>query len=326
MRLFFATLTLAGLSAQASGDGLPSGPITGVLVDNEQRSIRPILGMVPGAAYAGDPSVREMDFAVAAPDGRAALVARDGSLFVVRRLDGQLPVWRQLGEEKPGGPASWSFDGKALAHVTRDGGRVDFWRGVDGPEPELAGNVDLTYFSEKILALAVGPEGAYAFATARSDAGNALYLLKPSQMPRLILTLDRPGKMLLTGDELFVADRGRHEVLRLANWDFSMQVNTVATAGHGVADPVGIALSKDRKTLFVASAENQMLVAVDARSGGAGRTLELDFQPSRLESLAGGAYLLLDNGIPGESPAQVVDVRTMRVFYLPVRAFVSAAD
>jgi hypothetical protein len=324
MRVSLTLPFWVSLAALSAADGGPSGPITGLLVDNAQRSIRPILGMVPGAAYAGDPAVRDMDFGVAAPDGRTALVSRDGSLYIVRRLDGALPVWRQLGDEKPGGPAGWSHDGKSLATVAGDAGHVDFWRKVDSDEPENAGKVDLTYFNETILALAVDSSAAFAFATTRSDAGGSLYLLKPGQMPRLVLTLEKPGRMLLTGDTLFVADRGRREVLRIANWDFSMQVATVATSGHGVADPVGIALSRDGKTLFVASAENRLLVAVEAGSGAGSRSLELDFTPTRLDALAGGAYLLLDNGVPGEAPAQVLDTRTLRVFYLPVRALASA--
>lgn len=326
IRLTEIALFVAASAVMLAADGGPSGPVSGLLVDNERRSIRPILGQTPGAAYAGDPSVREMDFGIAAPNGRMALVSRDGSLYIVRRLDGQLPVWRQLGDEKPGGPAGWSFDGKALATVSGDGGHVDFWRKLDSDDPENAGQVDLTYFTETILSLAVDSDAGFAFAATRSNAGGALYLLRPSQMPRLVLTLERPGRMLLTADALYVADRGRREVLRIADWDSSMQVAAVVTAGHGLADPVGIGLSGDGKTLYVASAENRLLVAVDARSGQSAAALELDFTPTRLDTLPGGAYLLLDPGVPGEAPAQILDTRTRRIFYLPVRPLAAPAD
>ncbi len=317
-------LPFAFFSLAFAGEAVSSGPLGGVLVDNESRMIRPIVGLTPGGAYAGSPAVREMDFGVASPDGTAALVGRDGWLYVVRRLDGARPVWRQLGEDKPEGPVAWSQDGKSLAMVTEGGKRVDLWRGLDTGDPQKAGSIDFTYFDETITALAVDSEAQFAFAAARHEGGGTVFLLKAGEIPRPLLDVGRPGRLLLTGTALYVADRGRSEVLRLSDWDQSPKIATVATPGHGLADPVGIALAPNGEVLFVASAGSRQVAALDAETGAVRHVRELDFRPRSLEPLSRGAYLLLDSGVPGESPAQVMDSRTFQVFFIPVSALPAA--
>lgn len=321
MRIFPLLFVTAASIGAFAGEMGNSAPVTGILVADDSRSIRPILGMVPGAAYAGQPSVSDADFAVAAPGGHTALVSRDGNLYIVRRLDGQLPVWRQLDDAKPGGPAAWSNDANSLAMVSPDGMSVDLWVKSETGDLKHASNIDLSYLGEDVAALAVDSQARYAILTTRTEQGGTLYLLKPGQMPRMLLPLERSGTLLLGSDVLFVSDQGRSEVLRVSDWDGTMQVTTVASPGHGVNKPVGIAVSRDAKTLYVASAENRQVVAVDARTGAVRHNVELEFMPTRLESLAGGAYLLLDAGVAGEIPAQAMDVRTLKVFFIPVGAY-----
>jgi hypothetical protein len=320
MRTISILVIFACLGGFLFAQGEITGPVTGLLVDQESRSIRPILG-IPGSAYAGTAAVQNMDFAVAASDGRTALVARESALYVVRRIDAGTPVWRQLGEAAPSGPAAWSENATALAFVS--GARVDLWKNVPS-EPELAGSIDLTWFTESVAGLAVDPEARYAVATTRSEQGGGLYLLKPGEYPRLLVSLATPGSLILKDGILYASDPGRNEVLRISDWDFSMQVSMVATPGHGVDSPVGIVLSGDAKTLFIASAASRQLLAVDANTGVHRASLELDFTPTRLESMSGGEWLLLHAGVPGESPAQMVNANTLKRAFVPVSAMTVA--
>ena len=90
IRRTLLSLAVAAVGALGQDSNL-AGPVSGFLVDEQARSIRPILGM-PGSAYAGDASVTAFDFAAGAPDGRSAVISRSGSLHLIRRLDRATPV------------------------------------------------------------------------------------------------------------------------------------------------------------------------------------------------------------------------------------------
>ena len=84
----------------------------------------------------------------------------------------------------------------------------------------------------------------------------------------------------------------------------------------GVSGPVGIAISNDGKTLFVANGEARQLVAVDVDRQTVKAAFALDFQPTQLER--SGGFFLLASGTPGSLPAQVLDAERMQVFFVPV--------
>jgi DNA-binding beta-propeller fold protein YncE len=136
----------------------------------------------------------------------------------------------------------------------------------------------------------------------------------------MMLPLSRAGGLLLSADSLYVTDRGRNEVLRIRNWTSNPSVETVASAGHGVSDPVGAALSPDRKILYVASAGVNQVLGLDVASSAVKTTMELDFRPTRLERMGPGSLLLLEKGIPGEAPARVLDSAAQKVYFIPVSA------
>jgi hypothetical protein len=304
----------------AAGDQM-SGPTSGVLVDSQTRAIRPIVG-VPGSAYAGESAVREADFALAAPDGRTALITKDSSLFVVRRLDSGQPVWRSLGDEALSlGRAAWSHDAQALALYLPDQSRLQLWSGMQDA-PEIAGDVDLSTIEGRLTALAVAADGKTAFAAFESGEQGILYILKAGETPRMLLPLSRPGAMAIGEKALYVADRERNEVIRIENWDFSLSVATVATAAHGVSNPVGIALANRGETLLVASGDTRQVIAVGLKTSAVEAAVDLDFIPTRLEPT--GSVFLLASGTAGERPAQVLDAASMKVFFVPIPAIAPA--
>ena len=236
----------------SADEGLLSGPVSGLLVDADSGSIRPILGTA-GAAYAGAPAVRGVDYASPASDGQRALVARNGNLYLLSRLGAGAPVWRTLREEASDlGRSVFSSGGEAAVLHDTAHHRLELWNKLsDVPEP--AGEIDLNDIAGRLVSLAIHSDGATVFAAFQEDEQSAvLYLLEPNAAPRLLLTLERAGALLLAGDALYAADRGRNEVIRIKDWDTAFQLTTIATAGHGVDDPVGIAVADDGKTLYVA--------------------------------------------------------------------------
>lgn len=307
----FALATVVAASDQMAG------PTSGVLIDSQTRAIRPIIG-VPGSAYAGESAVREADFALAAPDGRTALITRDSLLYLLRRIDSDQPVWRSLGDEALTlGRAAWSQDAQALALHLPDKSSLQLWSAMQDA-PELAGEVDLSTVEGSLTALAVASDGKTAFAAFESGEQGILYILKAGETPRMLLPLNRAGAMAIQEKALYVADRERNEVIRIENWDFSLSISTVATAAHGVANPVGIALANRGETLLVASGDTRQVIAVGLESSAVEAVVDLDFIPTRLEPT--GSVFLLASGTAGERPAQVLDADNMKVFFVPIPA------
>ncbi|WP_321473843.1 beta-propeller fold lactonase family protein [uncultured Paludibaculum sp.] len=317
-------LALAAVSAAAQGSAL-SGPVSGLLIDEQSRSVRPIIGM-PGSAYAGTPLVSSFDFASTAPDGRNALVAKDQTLYLVRRLDGGAPVWREFAKsESLPSRVAWSDGAESVALVNEDASALDLWSGL-ASEPKLTGTVSLTGITERIVAIAVDKDAAFAFASTQGESSGTLYLLTPGAEPRMLMPLTGAGALLLTGNSLYVADRGLSTVTRVTNWSQNPNLATVASSGSGVADPVGVALSQDGKLLYVANAESRQILAYDLKSNTLKGALDLDFVPKGLDRMGSSSLFLLRNGVAGEQPAQVLDTAAQKVFFVPVGLAVSGGE
>jgi len=318
-----ATLVLcmmtAGVLSAADEAGLGLGPVSGVLVDSSARSIRPIIGM-PGSAYAGEATVSSFDYATAAPGSQHAVVAKDGTLYILRRLEAGRPVWRELTKDIGDlSFAAWGDNAESIVLQPRGESRLDFWTALSH-EPKKTGSVDISSLNERIESIAVDPEGKFAFAATQGEESGTLYYLKPGELPRMLMPLQRAGSMLLRDDTLWVTDRGRSEVFRLSNWDQMPNIQAAATLAHGIEDPVGVALSRDGKMLWIASAATRHVVGLDLDSSQVKYTLDLEFTPTRMHRLGIDGLFLLEDGVPGEAPAQVLDTSAQKVFFVPVSA------
>jgi len=304
-RTLAATLIAAAtLSAQSDNLRLP---LSGLLVDAETRAIRPIVGL-PGSAYAGPATLASLDFAALSPDGRSALVRRDGATALARGLEATAEIL-PLADAAPT-LAAFSEDSAALALLS--GSSLSLYTGL-AATPQLAASFDLGALT--IRALAVTPDAASAFAL----TPDSLFLLKSGQEPRLLASLDQASALLLRGDTLFVADAGRNQILRLTGWDGAFAQSILAEEALGISGPAGLALAAKSNLLYVANATSRQLVALDLATGAQAAVYELDFTPSRLEPLA-GSLLLLHPGLAGNAPAQLFDTAARRLFFVPVSA------
>ncbi len=316
IRVATSVFLLAACAVTTAGQDA-SGLVSGVLVDSAARSIRPILGM-PGSAYAGRATVSAFEFAAAAPGARSALVAKDGAVYLLRRLDAPRPVWRELSSEVQNLEyAAWSDNAETIVLQPRGEARLDFWTTLSY-DPKRAGSVDISSIAERIESIAVDHDGRFAFAATQGEQSGTLYFLKPGELPRMLMPLQRAGSLMLTGDTLWVADRGRNEVFRLRNWDQMPQIQPAATMVHGVEDPVGVALSREGKTLWVASAATRHVLGVDLDTSQVKHQLELEFTPTGMQRLGVDGLFLLESGVAGETPAQVLDTAARKVFFVPV--------
>jgi hypothetical protein len=127
----------------------------------------------------------------------------------------------------------------------------------------------------------------------------------------MLLPLERAGEMQLIDGALYVADRGRNEVLRYTGWDEMPRVESLVTAGHGLADPVGFALLVEEKKLLVASAGTSQLLVLDLRSNRLGDPVPLEAPPVKLERLGSAPLFLLDAATA--APARLFDASGRRL-------------
>lgn len=315
-RTLLVSMLLAASATLYAADQM-KGPVSGLIVDRQAHSIRPILG-IAGSAYAGGNAVTEAEFALGAPDGRTALVVRRATLFSVGGLDADQPVWRNLGESKAAtGSAAWSADARSLAVYFPSLSRLRMWTGIQD-QPEPSGEIDLSLLEGRVAALAVAPDGRTAFAAIDSGESSALYLLKLGETPRLLQAISQGASLAVSGDSVYASDRGRNEIIRIQNWDSNVSISTVATAAHGVATPVGIAVTTDGSRLLIANGEARQVLAINTKTSAVEAVAELDFTPTKLE--ASGKVFLLADGEAGQRPAQVIDPFTMTVHFVPIPA------
>lgn len=299
MRTLFVYCLFAGaMTAQ-------SLPMAGVLVDHVSRTIRLVVAQ-NDTVSAGHPRVREFDSAWVAPDGRTALLSKSGALYLVRRLDGAVPVWREFREDGAAvARAAWSTDSSELALYIPGQQKLELWKKSPQGELRLAWEADLAGIGERVVSIAVGAESKEAFLATQGRESGTLWILQQNQPPRMLMPLDRAGEMQLADGALYVADRGRNEVLRYTGWDAMPRVDTLMTAGHGLADPVGFALLAEQKKLVVASAGNSQLLVLDLRSSQIGEPVPLETPPARLERLGAAPLFLLDAA--SAAPARLFD-------------------
>lgn len=274
------------------------GPVSGIVFDSQARSLRPVVG-VPGAAYLGDELAGGLDFASVAPGGKMALAVQGGVLFLVRGLDqGSAELTQVAGAIESVDRAAWS--GSAAAVYSSVSGQVQILRSLDSEAQ--AGAPALV--AGKLIALVAG-DSAAAFVT----EDGAVYAAA-GDTPRMIAQIAKPGALAAAGPDLFVTDRERNEVLRVANF---AEAGDAALFTNAIADPVAVAVYRGR--LFVASGSERAIAVFDAATGAMSTRIDIDFEPSRMEGMSGSLFLL---NTGGAEPLQLLDAaQAPAVYFVP---------
>ena len=323
------------------------GPLGGFVYDGARQAIRPLLG-VPGASYLGEAVVASLDSAWIAPDGKQAVAAARGRLWLIRGLDTGEVRWTEL-ERGTADRAAWAEDAGAVALYSKEGGWLRVWSDLgaggegaavrpsvrgrqtigrrDGaPGPRLTRLGNLSSLGGTVAAMAVN-ERREVVVGMESPASGGIYLARGEQAPRLIARLGAPGGIALDGNRLFVTDRARDEVLEVRDYRDGADVSLFADAGRGMRDPVAVALSKDGATLIVASGAERRLDLVDIATRAPAARIDLDFEPTRLERLGVGAVFLLNSrGAPTETLQVLAAGRRPAVYFVPAGPATAAAQ
>lgn len=296
MKSLFLLSALAATSAWAQ----LSGPTPGYVFDGQARELRPIRGFV-GAAHLGAALVQDADAASASADGTLAIASRFGSLELIRGFDSAAPARLTLSQEP--GDVLFAWSGHDVAAVFLASRKVQIWRNLD-TTADQASTFDLSLVDGAIRNVLL--DGDRLVLATRGG----LYL-STTGTTRQLLALSDPSAVVRSGNHLFIADRAAGQIILLR--DYSTAAITERFAD--VAAPVGLQLTKT--TLLVTSADTRSVDAFDLVTKARTASLELDFLPTRMESLGANPLALLNSGSSSE-PLYVLDSRNaLQVYFVP---------
>ena len=237
-------LTALAFAAESGG---PSGPVSGAVFDRSSRSIRPILG-IPGSSYLGPDAAAGLDEAAVAPNGSLALALSAGRLVLVRGLERLSPVSVDIeGALADAGRIAWSPDSSAAVLYSPASRRIQVIRNVE--KSPVAGSATELAAAGRLSSLAVDASGNVLAGV----EGAGLFLHAAGQPARLLAPFGNVTSLLLTrgGADVFVVDREKGLIAEIRDFLTSAAVMPFT---DGLLDPAGIALSRDKRQMFVATA------------------------------------------------------------------------
>jgi DNA-binding beta-propeller fold protein YncE len=306
-----ACALLSGAAAGAQPTTL-AGPEVGIVYDKPSQSIRRIMG-VPGSAVMGEPLIGDILFASIAPTRQAAIVQNaDG--FQLVRFRAALEM-----EPLPGAwdRVAWSPDGSLAVLFSAESGQLQRVR-VEAVPAQVEQPENLNLPGHTVTDLAVDRDGATIIIASQDGDTPALLQWHTSGVTGQITAIAGAGAAIFDGGgNLFVADRQNHVVAVLRSFAAAWHVvSTIDLGGSGT--PAGLAVSHDRRRLYVASLAPDSIAVFDTASGEKVAEAPLAVSPSGLELLSGKPVLLVRSRVKADDPAWIVDVR----FPQPVLYFV----
>ena len=289
MKTFGSVLVLACATGFAQ-DVAIRGPVSGMVYDQATHSLRTVMG-VPGAAYLGRASA-EAEAGSVSPDGARALLLRAGQLVLIDAAAGErsLGTWSGTLDK-----VAWGAGSVAVA----SGARVQSFRlSPDGVQS------DIFQADGTVEALAIGDDVVVV------GTATGVYAMKAGDSK--LLAAIEASDLEIAGSSLFVADKQRGEIDRIANYASAPELSRLAGELAGL---VGIALSADGNVLLAAAGTK--LTSYDAASGALLAQLDLEFSPPGVEAMGKGLFRL-DGRAQATDPVQVASLADgLKVFFVP---------
>ena len=282
-----------------------NGPVAGLVFDPQLHALRPLIG-VPGAAYLGLPLVSGLDAASVAPSGFSALVVREGRILLFRGVNADPPTLELENAITDADVFAWSADGAVAAIYSSRDRSAQIWKNL-ATVPEVVSRMALADVPGKVVALAIGASNEHLVAALESEDQGGVYLLQAGAASSLLLRAGSPVSVITSGSDLFVADKTRDQIWQVTRYQDRAAPMIFADAGSGLASPVGMQLSEDRKRLFVANAGSKSLVAFDLETRSVIHSMALDAEPAMLGSLGAKSVWLLNTGTEGLQPWFIAD-------------------
>jgi len=315
----FCGMVLAASGLLLGQQSQIAGPVAGFVFDGSGRVLRPIQG-VPGASLLGDPVSFGFDVAavyVSPLQNSALVVASDSSLHWFH-LNAGAVAETSLGG-LAGVPQSVVFSPSGTAAVLVAMGKARVLTGLPNV-PAMVATVSVPGGETRNSSgrapgqsLAISDDGAYLLAV----SGGAVRLLSTQGENRSLLPAGSDALVAFAagGHDAAVMDPAAGlTLIRDAAAAASPQL--LATSDEGLAAPAGLAFSRDKQTLYVASATAQSVAAFNLAAGS--RTaIGCNCTPVTLAPM-GNLFRLND---VGSAPLWLLDggSATPRTVFVPAR-------
>lgn len=293
-----------------------SGPITGLVFDKPSQSLRQIVGM-PGAAMLGQAILSDVDWASVAPNGRVALAMRQGEARLFSAATDHPTEVLVQGTVNPPIYSAWAVDSSAVALYSAASSSVQWVRltpqgPVADPATAIAWDAEtnVTAFAadekSRLLILATAGSGVY-----RVGASGDLSILLP--LPDVSVLALEPG-----GHTLWLSDRTNAQLLQISEPGSNADPQVIAVDPDRLGDLSAIALSSDRKQLYLANRSTNRLYTLERSSALLSEGLGLYATANMLMPLGRpSVFLLGQRAKVGESLYVLDESAGPSIFFVP---------
>ena len=318
LALPFCLILLLVVPSWGQNEGV-RGPLSGIVFDSPSQSIRPIMG-VPGAAYLGKPIVNQIEFASVSPDGDAALVVSEGQSKLARGLNAGSSMFTLI-EGLPGTPDETVWAPDASAVVAYYASTRQFFRvTLSSDQPLVASPLDASSLPGELRGMAVCEKDGPVLAGVRGADVGGLYQLLVNAPPILVAPMGDPAAIVAAkgGGTVYAVDAGARLVVEIRDAANVPQVMPIIGEPDDRFDPVGLALDRRGRFLFVANASSRTVFVYDLASRTRIGEFATEAVPGPLKPLPGSSLFLFANRREAGEPVWILDATdTGSVYFIP---------
>jgi hypothetical protein len=296
-------------------------PVTGVVVDPVNHSLRPIQGL-PGASQLG-PALN-VPFAV----NQAAILGQNAALAIDAPGDPDIAAqaWRVTGLLRGDLNASpingviagvdriaTNGSGSVAVLYSKSNSRLQFVSGL----PDSASVSDPISIPGSMGAIAVSDDGGWALIGVTDSGVGAVYRVGPATNNQLlpVTTLGDPSAIILKGtQDAVIADHATNEVFLVQDVAGAQQRTPLVDRTSGVSGPSALLILPDQ-SILIANAGSQTVGRLDPATSQMS-TIPIIGVPDRFEKiLQPGLYALNQ---PGGAPLLLLDASSdLNVVFVP---------
>jgi DNA-binding beta-propeller fold protein YncE len=286
-----------------------SGPNLGYVADSTSSTLRVING-IPGASamgkqVSGDLKIQRTQVSL---ERDYALTVNDkGAVWLIADLS-KVPSILPIADALNGGDAlTLSANGSLAAIYSANSSRIQIIGGLP-LNPAIHFEVDTVGLGQNLTAMAINDTKNVVAAFSDGETG-ALYLWSAGTAPRLISTVGLVSGITFDagGHRAVIADRAWNQIVLFEDLATTATPIQLAGSADGISNPVGVLLSKDVKTAYIAN-EGLGTVTVVNIAGGEVRDISCRCRPTTMRLLRGDLRFALTER--ADEPTMVFDAES----------------
>lgn len=291
--VFFLTISAA---YSQTGSGKTDFPRLGYVFDSSAQAVRLVSG-IPGAATFGPPlgaGAPMLDALLSPLHDYALFTSAPDSIPAILQFGADAPVIQSIGGAGPAKTMVLSPSGKAALIGSLDASSVQVVTGLPA-QPTVVATIDISALPGQLEAMGIADVGLPVISMASPQTGSSIYLLAPDAAPRLLAAVGQVSAISFFPNrpDVLIADRQNSQVISIYDVAGQAGASTFAAGQAGLSDPVGIAVSADGRTVYVANAASQSILVLDAATAAPVTLYKCSCTPSGLNRMLGRSVFRL---------------------------------